>query len=61
MVHHALFHALEKGAQFVLLRRLIGSAMRADHSWNQPGRQYLDVYEHIRRGLRAAPDLEAAA
>lgn len=29
-------------------RRLIGNAMRADLSWNRPGQQYVDVYEHIR-------------
>jgi hypothetical protein len=30
--------------------------MRSDHSWNRPGRQYLNVYEHIRRGRRVASD-----
>ncbi len=42
-------------------RRLIGNAMRADHSWNLPGQQYLNVYEHIRRDWYVPPVLEAAA
>ena len=46
--------------QPVEFRGLIDSAMRADNSWNRPGRQYLDVYEHIRRDRRAVPGLDAA-
>jgi len=42
-------------------RRLIGNGMRADHSWNRPGRHYLNVYEHIRRGSRTAAELKLAA
>ena len=42
-------------------RRLIGNGMRADHSWNRPGRHYLNVYEHIRRGSPAATELKLAA
>jgi len=30
-------------------RRLIANGMRADHSWNGPGAQYLNVYEYITR------------
>ncbi|HUA48735.1 MAG TPA: glycogen synthase [Solirubrobacteraceae bacterium] len=41
-------------------RELIGNAMRADNSWNQPGRQYLNVYDHIRRDRRAVPGLAGA-
>jgi starch synthase len=41
-------------------RRLISAGMRADHSWNQPGRHYLGVYEHIRRGSLARQELHAA-
>jgi starch synthase len=29
-------------------RRLMRNSMRADHSWSQPGQQYLNVYEQIR-------------
>jgi starch synthase len=39
-------------------RRLIGNAMRADHSWNRPGQHYLNVYEHIRRSSHAELALE---
>jgi starch synthase len=46
--------------QPVEFRRLIDSAMRADNSWNRPGRQYLNVYEHIRRDRRAVPGLLGA-
>jgi starch synthase len=42
-------------------RRLVGNGMRADHSWNRPGRHYLNVYEHIRRGSRTATELKLAA
>jgi starch synthase len=42
-------------------RRLIGNAMRADHSWNRPGQHYLGVYEHIRRSPHSSLVLEAAA
>ena len=28
--------------------RLRLNGMRADHSWNRPGQQYLDIYNHIR-------------
>jgi starch synthase len=42
-------------------RRLIGNAMRADHSWSRPGRYYLGVYDYIRRGVSSTPYLKAAA
>ena len=29
-------------------RNLMLSGMRQDHSWNQPGHHYLNVYEHVR-------------
>jgi starch synthase len=29
-------------------RGLMRNSMRTDHSWSQPGRHYLNVYEHIR-------------
>jgi starch synthase len=29
-------------------RRLMRNAMAADHSWDEPGQRYLNIYEHIR-------------
>jgi glycogen synthase len=29
-------------------RRLAANCMRADYSWAGPGREYLDIYQHIR-------------
>jgi starch synthase len=44
----------------VAFRRLIANGMQADNSWNRPGRQYLNVYEHIGRDRRPVPGLDGA-
>ena len=29
-------------------RKLVQNGMRFDYSWNRPGHDYLNIYEHIR-------------
>ena len=29
-------------------RELMQNGMRKDYSWNRPGQDYLNIYEHIR-------------
>jgi len=29
-------------------RHLMANAMRSDYSWNHPGQDYLNIYDHIR-------------
>jgi starch synthase len=63
--HRAIESALSRAIRLwfskpVDFRGLMDNAMRADNSWNRPGRHYLNVYEHIRRDRRAVPGLEGA-
>jgi starch synthase len=53
LVHHALFHTLAHGGQFVLIGDahyhdgIAANCMHADHSWRRPGQDYLDIYGHV--------------
>ncbi len=36
-------------------RQLRLNGMNQDHSWNKPGRRYLDIFEHIRGSGLSGP------
>jgi starch synthase len=57
--HHTDDYAIESALSRALrlwsarpreFRELAANCMRADYSWARPGREYLDIYQHIRHG-----------